>query len=138
MTPATLTAVIAHLRAALPNEGCGLFATIDEGASRRVMRWQPGDNIDRSPTRFTMDPTQVFAAVRENREHGWALGGIVHSHPRTPPRPSETDLREAYYQNALLAIVSFAGVAPELRVWDVRGAGALNEPREVAIRYGAE
>lgn len=137
--PASIyAAMIAHLRAGLPNEGCGLLATVDHGSIRQVARWQPGNNIDLSPTRFTMDPVQVLAAVRENREHDWELGGIAHSHPRTEPRPSITDLREAYYQDALLVIVSFAGVEPELRAWDVRVASAPSDAREVAVRYVAD
>jgi proteasome lid subunit RPN8/RPN11 len=64
---------------------------------------------------------------------GWHLGGIVHSHPRTPARPSATDLREAYYPHALLVIASFAASEPELRSWDVGMAATLDQSREVAI-----
>jgi proteasome lid subunit RPN8/RPN11 len=129
----TYDALLEHLLAALPNEGCGLLATVDDGAVRRVTRFFPGENIDCSPTRFTMDPRQVAAAMVEIDAFGWHLGGIVHSHPRTPARPSATDLREAYYPDALLVITSFAATEPELRSWDVSTATTLDESREVAI-----
>ena len=52
--------VVAHLRAALPNEGCGLLAVALDDATR-VTAFCPGDNVDASPTRFTMDPVAVLA-----------------------------------------------------------------------------
>ncbi|MCC6793400.1 MAG: M67 family metallopeptidase, partial [Thermomicrobiales bacterium] len=141
MTPVAVTTLIIprsvrillvdHLLAAAPHEGCGLLATIDDGTDRRVMRWYPGENIDRSATRFTMDPRQVLDAIKEMRERDWHLGAIAHSHPRTAPSPSVTDLREAYYQDALLAIVSLATDVPELRVWDVRGVSLPEQARAV-------
>jgi proteasome lid subunit RPN8/RPN11 len=115
----TAAAIVQHLRAALPNEGCGLLATVEESGTRRVVRFYPGENIDRSATRFTMDPRQVMAAMDEIEARGWRLGGIVHSHPRTPATPSPTDLREAYYPEALLVIASFTAEPPVLRAWRV-------------------
>jgi proteasome lid subunit RPN8/RPN11 len=129
----TLAELVAHLRAALPNEGCGLLAAVDEGRVRRVTGWYPGNNIDHSPTHFTMDPVQVVAAMLDYERRGHRLGAIVHSHPRTAPRPSVTDLREAHYQDALLAIVSFAGAEPVLRIWEVRGATRPDDAREVPV-----
>jgi proteasome lid subunit RPN8/RPN11 len=117
-------AIVAHLEAGLPNEGCGLLAGINLGAHDVAVRFYPGTNIDRSPVRYTMKPEEVIQAqkeLRELREQGWFLAAIVHSHPRTPPTPSRTDLREAYYPKARLLIVSFAGVAPELGCWALAG-----------------
>ncbi|MCC6313996.1 MAG: peptidase, partial [Thermomicrobiales bacterium] len=53
-------AIIDHLRAALPNEGCGLLAT--EPAGTRAMRFYPGTNVAASPTRYTMAPEEVLTA----------------------------------------------------------------------------
>lgn len=134
----TYDALVNHLIAALPNEGCGLLATVDAAASRQVVRFYPGENIDRSPTRFTMDPRQVAAALDEIEVHGWALGAIAHSHPRTAATPSATDLREAYHPDALLVIVSFAGEKPEIAVWDVAGGTGPGRARPVAIAMLAD
>jgi proteasome lid subunit RPN8/RPN11 len=114
----TLDVVLSHLRAGHPHESCGLLATIanDDGV-REVCRFFPGDNIDRSPNRFTMDPRQVAVALDEIRERSWSLGAIVHSHPTGPATPSITDLREYRYPSAWMAIVSFAASQPEIRIW---------------------
>lgn len=108
--------IIAHLRTALPNEGCGLLAVADDGV---VARFYPGENLDASPKRFTMDPVLVIAAFKDMEARGWRLGAIAHSHPRTPATPSVTDLREAHYPSALMLICSFASEEPELRAWAV-------------------
>ena len=118
--------VVAHLRAALPNEGCGLLAVALDDATR-VTAFCPGDNVDASPTRFTMDPVAVLAAFREMDARGWRLGAIVHAHPATPATPSPTDLREAFYPAAAMLIVSFAGSEPVARLWAVGPAGEIDE-----------
>jgi proteasome lid subunit RPN8/RPN11 len=130
-------AVIAHLRAELPNEGCGLLATVDDaGGVRRVVHFYPGDNIDRSPTRYQMDPRQVMEALDDLEGRGWDLGAIVHSHPRSEPVPSHTDLNEAYYAESLLAIVSFTDEPPRVRSWRLEPEGAATPFTEIRIRIG--
>lgn len=133
-----LALVVQHLRAALPNEGVCLLATI--GAfpvgSRRAMRIYPGTNIDRSPTRYTMHPREVAAALRDMAANGWNLGAIAHSHPQGPPTPSPTDLRERYYPDAWFMIVSFAtpGSIPEVRTWTVRETDGVPGIEERPVR----
>jgi proteasome lid subunit RPN8/RPN11 len=109
--------IVTHLQAWIPNEGCGLLASVPHGDVDRAVHFFPGTNIDRSPVRYTMDPVEVIGAMRRMRDEAWTLAAIVHSHPRTPPLPSRTDLREAYYPDARLIIVSFAMPVPELRCW---------------------
>jgi [CysO sulfur-carrier protein]-S-L-cysteine hydrolase len=121
----TYNAILAHLRAGLPNEGCGLLATKfePEGGSERVERFYPGTNALQSPTAFEMDPKEVVAALKEVDACGWRLGAIVHSHPTTVPAPSATDLARAYYPGALMLIVSFKASMPEARAWRIEARG---------------
>jgi proteasome lid subunit RPN8/RPN11 len=125
--------ILTHLRVSLPNEGCGLLATrrgdnlAGRGEPERAIRFYPGTNIDDSVTRYTMDPIEVLAALRDMEANGWRLGAIVHSHPASPPTPSPTDLREAHYQGALMIIVSFAARDPAARAW------AINPPSIDAV-----
>lgn len=124
--------ILKHLRAWLPLEGCGLVASIpDEAGGQRAVRFYPGDNLDRSPVRYTMDPRQVMTALDEMDERGWSFGGIVHSHPRTPAEPSATDIGEAYYPGVVLLIVSFADETPDIRAWRIDAGGG--SPTEVPI-----
>jgi proteasome lid subunit RPN8/RPN11 len=128
-----LAAVVAHLEAAQPNEGVGLIAVVPEQSLDRAVAFYPGTNLDQSPTRYTMDPAEVIAAVRAMDANGWTLGAIVHSHPRSAPTPSATDLREAYYPDALLLIVGFATGVAEAKLWQLAPGRAGRSPREVQL-----
>ncbi len=119
--------IIRHLRDSLPFEGCGLLAIPTEDHEHRIgAAFFPGTNVDRSTTRYTMDPAEVLAAFKAMRRDGLMLGAIVHSHPGSPATPSETDLAEAYYPDALLLIVSFAASEPDVRVWKLQ-SGIMRE-----------
>jgi len=109
--------IVDHLRTALPHEGCGLVGAVFTDDALHARRFFPGENIDHSATRFTMEPSQVIGAFKSMREEGLELGAIVHSHPVSPAEPSPTDLRETYYPDALSVIVSFREEQPELRAW---------------------
>ena len=63
-----------------------------------------------------MDPADVLAALVNMKREKTRLGVIVHSHPITPPVPSETDLVEASYPGVLSLIVGFSPMV-ELRAW---------------------
>ena len=125
--------MIRHLADALPNEGVGLLATANGGEEWRATAFIPGTNIDRSPTRYTMEPAEVVAALRRIDANGWRLGAIVHSHVATPPTPSATDLREAYYPDALMLIVGFGSGSAEPRLWRLRVGSGPGEPVEIAL-----
>ena len=128
--------IVTHLEAWLPNEGCGLLASVPDVSVDRAIHFFPGTNIDRSPVRYTMEPVEVIGAMRRMREENWSLAAIVHSHPRTPPNPSRTDLREAYYPDARLLIVSFAGDRPELGCWALAGDPQARSFRLASLAIG--
>ena len=107
--------MIAHLRATLPLEGCGLIACDAVGA----VKLYPGTNTEASETRYNMDLAEVVAAFDEIERCNWQLGAIYHSHPQTPARPSATDLSYAFYPDALMVIVSFASEPPDVRAFRV-------------------
>ena len=119
-------AMIADLTRVAPLEGCGLIAT--EGD--RAVKLYPGENIERSRVRYTMDPRAVLLALLEIEAAGWRLGAIYHSHPAGPARPSPTDLREARIPDALAVIVSLADPGAPLATAFALDTG---EPREVPL-----
>lgn len=117
--------IMIHLLEAAPNEGVGLLAVDapfrdDDGSlAIEAARFFPGTNLDQSPSRYTMDPSEVIVAMREMRDAGLELGAIVHSHLKGPATPSATDVREANYPDALMMIVSFAAQPAATGVWRV-------------------
>lgn len=125
-----MDAVLNHLRAALPNEGCAMIGGEIIGDRVVARKLYPGTNVDRSPRRFTMDAREVLTAWREIQDRGWVLAAIAHSHPNSPATPSPTDLAEAYYPDAVGLIVSWESDPPTTRAWSYVG----HEPVEIALQ----
>lgn len=117
IAPDTMASIVQHLRSWLPNEGCGLLASVRAHEHDRAVHFFPGTNIEVSPVRYTMDPVEVIEAMKRMRRENWQLAAIVHSHPRTQPEPSRTDQQEWYYTDTRLLIVSFSGSEPEFGCW---------------------
>jgi proteasome lid subunit RPN8/RPN11 len=66
--------------------------------------------------------------IAEIRKKGWVLLGNFHSHPSTPARPSEEDLRLAFDPSLSYVIVSLQEPEPVLKSFRVRGGLAAEEP----------
>jgi proteasome lid subunit RPN8/RPN11 len=107
--------LIAHARAEAPNECCGMVASVD-GTAVRVY---PAENIHASPLRYEIDARQQYEIMMEIDDADWDLGAIYHSHTRTPPEPSQTDINAAHYPDSLYVIVGIAGDEPDVRAWHI-------------------
>jgi proteasome lid subunit RPN8/RPN11 len=86
-----LDEILAHARAAAPDECCGLLV----GRDGRIHRSSRARNLDSSPHRYLIDPSDHFAAMRAARDEGLLVIGAYHSHPDGPAVPSPTDVSEA-------------------------------------------
>ena len=106
-------AIVAHARAAVPNECCGLLI----GSPSCIGQTRPARNLHASPTRFRIDPRDHFAAIHAARDAGRQVVGVYHSHPSTPPEPAATDIAEATYAEYAYAIVSVRTEPAELRLF---------------------
>jgi proteasome lid subunit RPN8/RPN11 len=102
LTAAQMAAMLAQVRAALPEEACGILAGLD-GVVTRVL---PITNSLHSPVRFRMDAQEQLEALLWLEDNQLELLAIYHSHPRGPERPSPTDVDEFAYPPALTLIWS--------------------------------
>jgi len=112
-------AIIAHARSGLPNEACGLIAGKNEGDIKTVEKVYLLSNPDKSPEHFSIDPKEQLAAVKDMRTNGFVPLGNFHSHPSTPARLSEEDIRLAYDSKASYLILSLADERPMLKAFGV-------------------
>ena len=114
--------IISHARECLPRECCGLVGGAD-GRARTIYRMR---NAATDPlVTYEAAPEDLFAAQRAMRERREQLLGIYHSHPRSAdPKPSDTDVRLAYYPSAVYFIVGLGGEEPSL------GAFRISERQE--------
>jgi len=91
IAPELLDEIVAHAREEAPNECCGLVAARD-GEAIAVRRAR---NQAASPLKFEVDGLEVLGALDDFEADGAELGAIYHSHTRTEPYPSQTDINFA-------------------------------------------
>jgi [CysO sulfur-carrier protein]-S-L-cysteine hydrolase len=109
--------IIAHAREEAPNECCGMIAARDGDA----VKVYPATNAAASPLRYEIDGAEQYRIQMEIDDAGLELGAIYHSHTRTDPYPSQTDINLAFYPDALYLIVGLADPAqPELRGYTIK------------------
>ncbi len=118
-----LDAMVAQARAELPNEACGLLA----GRSPRVEKRYQMTNTNQSGEHFMMAPDEQFAAVKAIRAAGLEMLAIYHSHPETPARPSNEDIRLALTPGVAHVIISLQNHdRPGVKGFDI-GADCVTE-----------
>lgn len=108
--------MIAHAQADAPNECCGMIATQDGDA----VALHRAANAAASPLRYEIDGAEQYRIQMAIDDAGHDLGAIYHSHTRSAPYPSQTDINLAFYPEAVYVIVGVAGDAPEVRAYWIR------------------
>lgn len=125
-----IESLVDHARAEKPIEACGYLA----GAGKLITDSFRMTNADKSGEHYSFVPEEQFRILRAAREKGLNLIGVYHSHPSTPARMSEEDLRLAYDKSMIYLIVSLASAEADIRAFAVKGEDALNE--EIQILKG--
>jgi proteasome lid subunit RPN8/RPN11 len=110
-----LAEIVAHAREDAPNECCGMIAS-EDGSAVKVYR---ATNSAASPLRYEIDSRELYTIQTEIEDAGWDLGAIYHSHTRSAPYPSQTDINLALYPETLYVIVGVAGDEPEVRAFRI-------------------
>ena len=133
-------ALVAHARAQLPNEACGLIAgSAAAAAGGSATRWHPTRNRAASPLRYEVHPDDLLRVALAIDEADEAIWAIVHSHLRSPARPSPTDLGLAFYPEALYVLVSLSDAeadpisgAESVRAWRIIDGQVFEVALEIA------
>jgi len=108
--------MVAHAREEAPNECCGLVAS-SNGDAVRVYR---AANAEHSPVKYVVDPRDQIRIQNDIDRNGWDLGAIYHSHTRTEPFPSQTDVNLARnWPDPIYVIVGVAGDHPDVRAFRI-------------------
>jgi proteasome lid subunit RPN8/RPN11 len=95
-----------------PEEICGLIV----GRHRMAEDVYPITNILHSPNRYRMDPVEELRVLQTIEQNDGELLAIYHSHPKGPSFPSETDIAEITFPDAIYLIW-----APKAGEWQCRG-----------------
>lgn len=119
--------IIDHAKHGLPEEVCGYLA----GTGKDVTRQFQLTNIDHSPEHFSFDPAEQFQVVREVRKESLVILANYHSHPETPARPSQEDIRLAYDPEISYVIVSLAAELPDVKSFRIRNGEVEKEEIQI-------
>jgi proteasome lid subunit RPN8/RPN11 len=125
--------VVAHALEDPRNEVCGVVA-VEPGPPARAVRVHRAVNIHASPLKFEIDPKELLELWNACQQDGSELGAIYHSHVRSEPYPSQTDVNfAANWPGVEWVIVGLAtGQEPEVRSYLINEAQieevGLSEP----------
>ena len=120
--------LIAQAQKDAPDESCGyLLGSLTPNPSPKgegdfealVTENYWMENIDHSSEHFSFAPKDQFAALRYAREHGLRILANWHSHPASPSRPSQEDLRLANDPTIRYAILSLLDGEPKLNSFKI-------------------
>jgi proteasome lid subunit RPN8/RPN11 len=124
MTRAQWDELVAHARDDMPNECCG-YLRMEDGSVAETFR---AKNLRASPYGYELDSKSLFA-VNDLDDEGHGVG-IYHSHPRSAPDPSQTDINLAHYPHWLYLIVSLQS-EPVIKAWRIEDGRVQEEPIDV-------
>lgn len=122
-----LDQIVAQARDEAPDECCGLVGTRDG----RAVAVYPVRNAAASPLRYEMDPKDQLRVFEQLDEDGLEVGAIYHSHTRSAPLPSQTDINLAFYPDAVYVIVGVAEADDDVRAWRIVDGQVSEAPLEV-------
>jgi [CysO sulfur-carrier protein]-S-L-cysteine hydrolase len=138
IAPELLAEVVAHAQENPRIECCGVVAAEPSGAAGGAT--EPGGriatevfravNVHASALKFEIAPMELYRLNEEIEERGWEIGAIYHSHVRSAPYPSQTDIGfAAGWPGLEWIIVGLAsGREPEVRSYLIEGAGVREVP----------
>ena len=115
--------IVAHARAGLPNEACGILAGVDG----RVERFFPAESDAPSPYYYRIESRDQIRIMNEIDKAGLDLIGIYHSHTSSPAFPSRTDAEQAFWPDAVYVIVSLASPDADVRGYRIRDMEVTEE-----------
>ena len=123
-----LDEIVAQARAEAPNECCGIVATRD-GEAVELFKTR---NAAASPLRYEIDSKDLLHAYTAIDDAGLDVGIIYHSHTRSAPKPSQTDINLARFPDAVYLIVGVQDPGrEELRAWYIDDGKVVEAPLEV-------
>ena len=122
MNPDIKQQLIAHCNRELPNEACGYIT----GVNNELRTVYEMTNVDQSPVHFSFDPKEQFHVVKTSRKQNETPMVVYHSHPESPARLSDEDLRLLNDPNMIYMIVSLDDSMPEIKGYQIH-EGSVNE-----------
>jgi proteasome lid subunit RPN8/RPN11 len=123
-----LDQMVEHARREAPNECVGVLGT--RGGEPQLL--VEAENARHSPLAYEIAPQELLRVHDRLDEDDLEVGAIYHSHTRTEPVPSQTDINLAFYPEALNNIVGLAGQDPDVRAFRIVDGEVSQAELEIA------
>ncbi|MBR5637515.1 MAG: M67 family metallopeptidase [Pseudobutyrivibrio sp.] len=111
--------IVKYAKEHLPEEACGLIAGTEDENGRLIKKVYYLENIDHATDHFTLDPKDQMTAIKDMRANGLKPLGNWHSHPESPSRPSDEDVKLAFDSSASYLILSLMAENPVLNAFHI-------------------
>jgi proteasome lid subunit RPN8/RPN11 len=105
--------LLAEAQEAYPYEYSALLA----GRGAAISSHFPLFSAQPATHRFQWDGASLLQALRHIGQDGLEWLGVLHTHPHSPPVPSQTDAQGWHYPQLSYWILSLHGSEPDLRVY---------------------
>lgn len=122
-----LDEILVHARRDLPFEACGCLA----GKDGTVTVHYEMTNTDASTEHFSFDVKEQFRVLKNACSKGLKIMATYHSHPATPARPSDEDIKLANDPDVSYVIVSLMDGNEQIKSFRIRNGSAEDEIMEV-------
>jgi [CysO sulfur-carrier protein]-S-L-cysteine hydrolase len=119
--------MVDHAQADAPDECCGIIGTRD-GEGVALHR---ATNIHHSPLKYEIGSDELYRISMALDDDDLEVGVIYHSHTRSDPYPSQTDVNLARYPDAVYVIVGLAKGEAEVRAYRIRDGDIADATLEV-------
>jgi proteasome lid subunit RPN8/RPN11 len=117
LKPVLAQEIVAYAREAQPDECCGVILGLRETAEQII----PIPNIAAEPKyNYQMDEKSLLKALYQAEYMQLEVIGFYHSHPRTEPIPSPTDVQLVNYPDAAYVIAGLQNGEARLAAWSIK------------------
>jgi len=117
-----------HAKKEWPLECCGILS----GKEKTVQKAFELKNTEESPVKYLMSPQDQLEVFEKMEKESMEMIAIYHSHPKTIPFPSETDVRLAFYPEVSSVIISLKKEKnPVVKAFHIRKEAIYLEEIEV-------
>ena len=114
-----------------PIEACGILA----GKNSIAEKLYKMTNVDKRHDHFMMEPEEQFAVMKDMRAAWMDMLAVYHSHPTTPARPSQEDIRMAFTPGVVYVIVSLLTTTkPEVKAFNIENSNVTEISVEIVKR----
>ena len=104
-----------HANEQNPYEACAILLGNNDGKIWEATEIFLTENIEKSEINFTVSNEQLLEGYKMAEEKGLDVVGIFHSHPKSLPSPSNTDIK--FMKGNPIPWIIYSGLTKEMKAY---------------------